>query len=144
MLQLFLDCPETPDHDVLTDSTFTRLVFLFTVITTRRNHHLVRMHILTKETLGITNQQHCKHINLLRIQFFQCASMHFLFRPSCLTNIADRRLSTTLLQKYLFQPIQLPIPAMTLRIINGCYEISHCCSPNSSFNQIPRCHQIRQ
>ena len=100
--------------------------------------------LLKTVTLGITDQDDRKHIHLFRIPSRQCRNGYGLFRTTRLTDKADGSLRLTVLEKQLFQAIELPIACLAFGIIDSCHEIGFGSRPNPSFDHLPRGHQIGQ
>ena len=133
--QFALNRSERRYHDVLARLLSTR--FLLTVIASRGDDFPVG-HI----RLRVANQDDGEHIDFFRVESGQGSNLDLLVSTPCLTHIADRRVSTALLQEQFLQAIELPITAMRLGVVDSCHEVADGSRLDSPFNHLPGRHQV--
>ena len=137
ILQFFGDGSETVHHNLLTYSCSIR--FLLLIISAGSNQVTVPF-----IRLRVTYQHNRKHIHLLWVKVGQCRDADHLFLTPCLTDIAHRSIRLTLLHENLFQAMQLPVPALALRVVDRRHKIGRCRRPDALLNLLPRGEQVGQ
>ena len=122
-------------HNILPN---LRAIGGFLAIVSSRRNHLTLRHI----RLRITNQNHSKHIHILRIESAKVGDLHHLVIAPSLAHIAHRRFWRTILQEELLKTIELPIAAMTFGVVDGSDKIALGSSLDTTLDYFPRCHEI--
>ena len=95
--------------------------------------------------LGIADEEHAEHINLLRVELRKGGECGFLLRTSCLADDADGSGRCTPLGKEEFaEAVELPVATVGARVVDGGDEVALGSCTNAAFDERPWSHQVRQ
>ena len=94
--------------------------------------------------LGIADQHHGEHVDLLGVELRQRRQRHLLLGTPCLPYVADGRIGRAVLGEDLNEAVELPIATLALGVVDGGDEVAIGSGLDAALDAQPGRHEVTQ
>ena len=94
--------------------------------------------------LRVADEHDGEHIHILWVQLAERGQPHLLLRTARLAHISYGSVCLAFLQHQLLQPVELPVAAVRLGVVDGSDEIGLGSGHDATLDDLPGSHQVRQ